>query len=195
VGQPLDRPDRLMVHLCDRGLKEVSRLPKDPSLLDDPIAWNIEAPKDTTETATIANKVYTYHDFSKTIQGTKNIVTFMRGLPQLWHDKGIDILDKNSRYKISSALEMSWESVAKRTPEFFEIAFAASTSKEYGRLILLQLKIILPDGGAEARSTETKTCKRSSALPGPALHLPPPPHLFPCPCPPLSPETCRLKST
>ena len=157
VAQPLDRPDILMVHLCDQGLREVTRLQKDPSLLDDPIAWNIEPPKDSTETAAIANKVYTYHDFSKSIQGTKNIVTFVRGLPGLWLDKGVEILDKNKKYKVSSGKEMSWESLAKRTPEFFETAFASSTSKEFGRLIILQLKLVLPDGGAEARQTKTTT--------------------------------------
>jgi hypothetical protein len=165
IFQPPERADLIMVRLCSKGIQEFARLKADPELLQQPLAWNVNPPTDEPEATGGEGRVWTYHDFGKSISGTRNIVRFMRELPKLWRDKGMDFLEKDGTYKLAKGGTTSWESLAKRSPEFFEVAFAGSTSKEYGRLVLLQFKILLPDQGAEARGATY-----AFALPHPRTH-------------------------
>ena len=38
-------------------------------------------------------KIFTHADFSRTIAGSKNIVTFMQSLPQIWEQHEVLLLD------------------------------------------------------------------------------------------------------
>mgnify|MGYP001819914486 CR=1 FL=1 len=149
-AQPADRPDVFYVRLCPKGLQEVKRLKEDPTLLEEPLAAKLNPPAEEPEAAALNGRVWTYHDFGKSVSGARNIVSFMRELPKLWQDKGMGILAEDNTFKTASGAKVSWESLAKRAPECFEVCFTGSTSKEYGRLVLLQFKILLPEMGAEA---------------------------------------------
>ncbi|CAE7341438.1 unnamed protein product, partial [Symbiodinium necroappetens] len=118
------------------------------TISDNPQQWLKATP---TEESAVAGpseveasaKVWAPAMFSRSMAGSKNIEDFLQRLPAACKAAGFQILDGDGKIFVGTSL-VRYDVITMRAAEFFDITFAAVSTKNFGKSVLADLAEVCP---------------------------------------------------
>ena len=90
----------------------------------------------------------------------KNIVTFMRSLPQIWKQHEVLVLDDTGHIHVKTmagqAKVLRWEEICIRTPDALDILLEKVSNKAFGKTVLNKFLRVLPQSDKSGAVTRLK---------------------------------------
>ena len=153
------KPDKGILRIAAETAKAIQTLQDNPALLECKMLKPMPEPPADAEQLE-GPKIFTHADFSRTIGGSKNIVTFMRSLPQIWKQQEVLVLDDTGHIHVKTmagqAKVLRWEEICIRTPDALDILLEKVSNKAFGKTVLNKFLRVLPQSDKSGAVTRLK---------------------------------------